>query len=176
VVLVYGTRGTAEENRWAMEKARFDAERFWYQGNGSMDVVSDREFDPRREKDRNVVLYGNAKTNGAWEGVLGSCPVRVSPGRVMMEGKETFSGDDLACLMIYPRRGSDVASVGVVAGTGIRGMRACTRLPYLMPGVGFPDLLVLRSSVLARGEKGIESAGFFGLDWSLSRGEFVGGR
>jgi len=176
VILVYGTHGNQEENRWALEKARFDAERFWYQGNGSLDVVSDREFNPRIDRDRNVILYGNATSNRAWDELLASCPVRVAPNLVTMGTQKTLAGDDLACVMIYPRHGSDIASVGVVAGTGIRGMRTCTKLPYLLPGVGFPDCLVIRSRILEAGEEAVESAGFFGLDWSLERGEFVGGR
>ena len=34
MMFVYGTRGTPEENAWAFAKARFDAEAFWYRGNG----------------------------------------------------------------------------------------------------------------------------------------------
>ncbi len=41
VIFVYGTRGTPEENAWALAKARFDAETFWYRGNGSVDVIPD---------------------------------------------------------------------------------------------------------------------------------------
>ena len=44
MLFVYGTKGTPEENAWALAKARFDAETFWYRGNGSIDVVPDTEF------------------------------------------------------------------------------------------------------------------------------------
>ena len=44
MLFVYGTKGTPEENAWALVKARFDAETFWYRGNGSIDVVPDTEF------------------------------------------------------------------------------------------------------------------------------------
>ena len=40
MVLVHGTRGSAAETAWASAKARFDAETFWYRGNGSVDVVN----------------------------------------------------------------------------------------------------------------------------------------
>ncbi len=45
-VLVYGTHGSGEENAWAEAKARYDAEIFWYQGNGSLEVISDTDFVP----------------------------------------------------------------------------------------------------------------------------------
>ena len=130
VQLVYGTRGTAEENAWALARARFDAETFWYRGNGSIDVVPDTAFDPRSEPDRNVVLYGHAGSNAAWPALLGDGPVQVRAGSIGLGGK-SIEGDGLACLFIRPRAGSDRAVVGVVSGTGIAGMRRSDRLPYL---------------------------------------------
>ncbi|MBL8040139.1 MAG: prolyl oligopeptidase family serine peptidase, partial [Chthonomonas sp.] len=44
VRFVYGTAGTSEENAWAMTKARYDAEQFWYRGNSSVPVISDVEW------------------------------------------------------------------------------------------------------------------------------------
>ena len=41
MVLVYGTAGNAEEKPWAFERARYDAEKLWYQGNGAVDVFAD---------------------------------------------------------------------------------------------------------------------------------------
>jgi dienelactone hydrolase len=172
VLFVYGTAGTAAENGWAREKAGFDAERFWYQGNGSVDIIPDTEFDPASGTDRNVILYGNAETNTAWTPLLGNAPVRVTRGRITA-GRKSVSGDDLCCLMIRPRPGSSTASVGVVAGTGPSGMRLTDRLPYLLPGVAFPDLLIARAVLRTEGESGLEAAGFFGVDWSLEGGEVV---
>ncbi len=172
VVFVYGTRGSAEENRWAFEKARFDAERFWYQANGSIDVVPDVDFDPAAEPDRNVVVFGNASTNGAWRKLLSDSPVQVQTGMVTIGGRE-FKGDDLCCLFIRPRAGSATACVGAVSGTGIVGMRLTNRQSYLMPGIGFPDCLVMSAAVLREGESGIRAAGVFGLDWTVEGGEWV---
>ena len=74
VLFVYGTRGTAAENAWAYAKARFDAETFWYRGNGSIDLVADTAFDPRVERERSVVLYGNRQSNAAWSTSYSSKP------------------------------------------------------------------------------------------------------
>ncbi len=170
--LVYGTKGSPEENRWAYAKARYDAERFWYQGNGSFEVVADVDFNPAGDNDRNVVLYGNAATNALWKKFLGGSPVSVAPGEIRA-GAHRFQGGDLCCLMIRPRPFSDVASVGCVGGTGLAGMRLTNRLAYLSPGIGFPDLLIARADMLLRGEEAIPAAGFFGPDWSLEQGEIV---
>ena len=172
MIFVYGTKGTADENAWALAKSRYDAETFAYRGNGSIDVVPDTAFDPKAEPDRNVIVYGNADTNGAWPTLLGSSPVQVSRGSLKVGEKET-KGDDLACLFVRPRPGSDSASVGVVAGTGPVGMRVTDRLPYFSSGVAFPDLVVIGADVLEKGSAGVRAAGFFGSDWSVTSGEIV---
>jgi hypothetical protein len=171
-ILVYGTNGTPDENAWALMKARYDAEAFWYRGNGSLDVIADTEFNPQETNDRSVVLYGNADTNAAWRALLRRSPAQVRSGAVKVGDKE-LKGDDLAALFILPREGSDIASVGVVAGTGLVGMRAASRLPYFLSGVAYPDCLILGADFLEKGLLGIRCAGFFGLDWSVEAGDFA---
>jgi len=172
-VLVYGTKGSPEENAWALARARYDSETFMYRGNGSMDIAADVDFDPAQEPDRNVVLYGNADTNAAWKALLGESPVQVRRDAVRVGSREE-RGKDVACLFIRPRPGSDVASVGAVAGTGLAGMRLTDRLPYFISGAGYPDCFVAGSEMLsAGGVAGVRCAGFFGKDWSVEKGEFV---
>jgi pimeloyl-ACP methyl ester carboxylesterase len=172
VQLVYGTRGTPEENACSLAKARYDAEAFWYRGNGSMDVLPDTSFDPKAEPDRNVIVYGNADTNAAWQSLLGSSPVQVRRGLVKV-GERELKDEDLGCLFLQPRPGSDNACVGVIAGSGPAGMRLNDRLPYFVSGVGYPDLLVLGPETLTKGTAGLKCAGFFGSNWSVDTGEFV---
>jgi poly(3-hydroxybutyrate) depolymerase len=165
VVFVYGTRGTAEENALALAKARFDAETFWYRGNGSIDVVPDSAFDAHAEPDRNIVLYGHAESNAAWPALLGDGPVRVARGSVRVGGR-TVEGDSLACLFVRPRPGSDRACVAAVAGTSPAGLRRAARLPYFNSGAAYPDLVV-------HDGEGTLAAGFFGEDWGVNSGEFA---
>ncbi len=172
VVFVYGTHGSKDENKWAFDKARFDAEFFWYQGNGSIDVVSDREFDPTACADRNVILYGNEETNSAWDKVLDKTPVDVRNDRIVF-GNKVMKGSDLACFMVRPKKGSTTLSVGVVSGTGIKGMRMTYAVPYLQPGFALPDVTVLDGKEVNKGMFGAKVAGFFGLDWSLDNADLV---
>jgi hypothetical protein len=82
MLIVYGTRGTPEENAWAFNKARLDAELFWYRGNGSVDIIPDAAFNPGGAPDRGVILYGNADSNGAWPALLADSPVQVRRGEI----------------------------------------------------------------------------------------------
>ena len=172
MLLVYGTQGTPEENAWAAAKARYDAETFWYRGNGSVEVIPDTAFRPDRERDRSVILYGNAQTNAAWSLLLAGSPVQAQRGSVRIGDREE-RGDDLACLFVRPRPGSDIASVGVVGGTGLIGMRLTDRLPYFVSGVAYPDCTVLGAQMLTQGVEGVRAAGFFGMDWGVPSGEWV---
>ena len=80
-VFVYGTRGDDAEDLRAFNKARFDAEMFWVRGNAGIEIVPDSAFDPAKDKDRSVILYGNADTNAAWAKLLAGSPVEVRNGR-----------------------------------------------------------------------------------------------
>ncbi|MBN2414846.1 prolyl oligopeptidase family serine peptidase [bacterium] len=171
VVLVYGTKGSEEENRWAFSKARFDGECWWYQGNGSVDILADRDFHAKDYPDRNIVLYGNASTNSAWQQLLLDDPVQVAKGR-LRAGSHVLVSDSLACFMIRPRRDSETASVGIVGGTGIAGMRLTDTRPYLFAGYALPDLTVLGPGIMRDETGGLVGAGFFGNDWSVESGVF----
>ena len=170
VILVYGTHGSAEENRLILDRVRYDEEKFWYQGNGSFDVAADRECTDAMLKDRNVMLYGNANSNSMWTKLLPNSPIVVERGEVRVGGKK-LAGKDLCALFIRPRSGSPTLSIGAVGATGEEGLRLLSRVPYFNSYLGVPDLLVLRSSSLRAGKEGMMCAGFFGNDWSLDNGE-----
>lgn len=170
MIFVYGTQGSAEEKAWAYAKARYDAESWWYRGNGAVDVIPDVEFNAQKDRDRSVILYGNAETNRAWPALLAGSPVQVDR-RGIRVGAKLIQGDDLGCLFVRPRPGSAIASVAVVAGTGLVGARATNNLPYLQPMLGLPDLLVVGADTWEKGFGGVRAAGFFGNDWSIERGD-----
>ena len=117
-------------------------------------------------------LYGHADLNRAWASLLADSPVQVRRGGVSV-GERSEQGDDLACLFVRPRPGSDTASVGVIAGTGLPGLRLTNHLPVFVSGVAYPDWVVIDSTMLTKGAEGLRGAGFFGNDWSLKDGESV---
>ena len=171
---VVGTNGTPEENAWALAKARYDAETFWYRGNGSIEIVRDTDFDPEAEPDRGVILYGNAATNGAWGDLLTGSPFWMDRGSVKLLPVPPGTGDaaeigreGLALLMALPRPGSDVAMVGVVGGTDLTGMRLTAQFPYFVSGVHYPDWFLAKPSIYLEGEGGVVGAGFFSNGWRL---------
>ncbi len=87
-VLIYGTKGTEEENAWMLARARFDAETFRYRGNGYAEIVSDTSWQAIAENDRNLIVYGNSNINSAWSELLPDCPVNLASGNVTIQGRE----------------------------------------------------------------------------------------
>jgi CBS domain-containing protein len=148
-MLVYGTRGTTEENQWAVCKARFDAEQFYYRGNGSVDVMSDAAFLAQPRTKRNVVLYGNQTTNLALNSLLGAGSIHLL---------KDHAENHAAALFIAKAR--DGRLVGVISGTDLEALRLTDRLPYFTSGVGYPDWVTFTPEVLQSGNKGVVAAGY----------------
>jgi pimeloyl-ACP methyl ester carboxylesterase len=172
MLFVYSTKGSDEENKWSFNKARFDAETFYYRGNGSIDIISDKEFKSDKYKDRSVILYGNATTNAAWKTLLADCPIQVKRGEITV-GDKKISGNEFGAYFIYPRKDSKVASVGVVSGSGMLGLKAVSPNRYFVSGVGVPDVMIFTPSIYKNGFDGVKATGYFGNDWSIENGEIL---
>ncbi len=171
MVFVYGSQGSNEENQWIYNKARFDAETFWYRANGNIEIVKDKDFKPEKYPDQNIILYGNKDNNSAWKKLLKDSPIQVANNEVKF-GNRKLSGPQWGMYFVVPRIDSDNASIGVVTGSGIKGMKAAYANHYMVNGTTFPDVLLFDDSVLINGSSSVKCAGFFGNDWSLEKGDF----
>jgi hypothetical protein len=172
MVFVYGTAGSKEENEWSMNKARYDAETWYYRGNGAVDIIADKEYSPAKYKDRGVILFGNKNTNAAWKILLNDCPIQVERNKIVA-GNKQWSGDDLAAYFVWPLSHSALASVGVISGSGIKGMNAANANQYFAGASGFPDFMIYRLQMLVAGTKEVKAAGFFDNDWKLGEANMV---
>ncbi len=166
MVFVYGTTGTKAENDWSVAKAKFDAEAWYYRGNGAVDLVADKNFVPASFPDRGVIIYGNATTNSAWTMLLSGCPVQVQRGSILY-GKEQIDGDNYGAYVMFPRPDSKIASVAAVTGTGLPGMHAADANQYFSGGSGFPDYMIFTSDLAKDGVKAIKYCGFYNNNWKL---------
>ena len=172
MVFVYATGGTEIENQWYYNKARLDAETFYYRANGSVEMIADKDFKLKDFSDRNIIIYGNSDTNSAWSKLLKNSPVTIESNQVKI-GDKTIKGGEWGMYFIVPRPDSDTASVGVVAATGIDGLKAIYSNHYLLNGTSYPDLLLFSNAIMDFGTDAVKCVGFFGNDWSVENGEFV---
>jgi hypothetical protein len=166
MIFVYGTKGTTEENAWALGKAKYDAETWYYRANGAVDIISDAEFLKGNYEDRGIVLYGNMTTNAAAATLLKDCPVKIEMGKATV-GEKIWTGDNLASYYMWPRLSNNKTSVALIGGTGIKGMKAADANQYFSGGSGFPDFMVFSLDMLKNGDKAVKAAGYFNNQWKL---------
>ncbi len=173
MVMVYGTAGTAAETVANREKAIYDAESWYYRGNGAMDIITDKEYDTVAYRNRGVILVGNRQNNAAWSQLLSDCPIQVNRGSISVGGK-TFSGDDLGAYFVWPLAHSATASVAVIAGSGLKGMQAAFANQYFAGASGFPDYMVFGMDMMVKGAAGVRAAGFFDNEWKQAPANTAG--
>jgi hypothetical protein len=171
MLFVVGTNGTREENEVNRNKAIYDAESWYYRGNGSVDIISDKEFSAARHKNRNVIIYGNANTNVAWKILLNDCPIQVANNKIEA-GKLSWAGDSLAAYFVWPQKDPHLLT-GVITATGITGMKAAYASQYFAGGSGFPDFMIFTGNMPKEGSRAIKLAGFFDNQWRLTEEEDV---
>jgi hypothetical protein len=171
MVFIYSTKGSKEENEATYNKAKFDAESWYYRGNGAVDIIADKMYDPVAYKGRNAIIYGNAATNAAWNQLLENCPLQVGRNTVTA-GDKVYNGDDLAAYFVWPQA-DGIHSTGVVAGTGIKGMQAANANQYFAGGSGFPDFIIFSLGMLVSGAADVKMTGFFDNNWKLDANESV---
>ncbi|SFB87578.1 Alpha/beta hydrolase family protein [Zunongwangia mangrovi] len=175
MVLVFASKGSDEENEWYYNRAKFDAEKFWYRANGNIELVKDINFKLDDFEGKNIILYGNSSNNAAWKKLLKDSPIQVSNGRIEI-GDENLKGSQYGTYFIYPNKDNAATNIGVVSATGMEGMHAAYANDYLENGTFFPDVMVFDETMSKEGLEGVKFSGFFGNDWSIKNGEFVWNR
>ncbi len=172
-LMVVGTRGDDGEDVALLDRARYDAGAWRYRGNGRAEIWTDEEFLAREASTvgRNLILYGNSETNGAWGAALSSdCPIQVTRTgvRLVADGvPRELEGDGLACAFVRPRLGQPEALVGVFADTSPGMSRLASLLAPFVSGVGYPDYVVYDARIASAGDGGVRAAGWFDWDWRL---------
>ncbi len=172
MVFVYGTNGTKEENEWSLNKAKYDAETWYYRGNGAVDIIADKAYSLASYKDRGIVLFGNSTTNAAWKILLTDCPIQVERNKVTA-GNKVWTGSDLGAYFVWPVKSSFTTSVAVISGSGLKGMQAASANQYFAGASGFPDFVIYGVDMLQSGTASVKMAGFFDNEWKLNSEEFI---
>ena len=172
MVFVYASKGSDEENEWYYNRAKFDAEKFWYRANGNIELIKDTNFKLDDFEGKNIILYGNSSNNAAWKKLLKDSPIQVSNGEIEI-GSKILKGSQYGTYFIYPNKDNASTSIGVVSATGVEGMHAAYANDYLENGTFFPDVMVFDSAMPKAGLPGVKFGGFFGNNWSLETGNFI---
>ncbi len=168
MVFVYGTKGNAEENAWMLNKAKYDAETWYYRGNGAIDIIADTEFDSVKYAGRGIILFGNMSTNLIAGSLLKDCPIKINSGFAVV-GADTLKGADLGSYHLWPNKDNGFSSIALIGGTGLKGMRAAEANQYFAGGSGFPDFMIFSLDMLEKGETAVKATGYYNNKWQLGK-------
>lgn len=166
MVFVYSTKGSQQENNWSYAKARYDAETFWYRGNGSISIIRDIDFTNEKFRENNLIVYGNADTNSLWKTLQKNSPIKVNSGAVNV-ASEKLAQNKLGVMYVFPRMDSVSTTTAFIGGTDLTGMRTIERMPIFVSGVAYPDYLIVTADALKNGMSSVLKAGIFENDWTL---------
>ncbi len=149
VTFVVTTSGSAADMEWSRNKARFDAEQLQYIGNGSVDVITDKELVTNKAAydHRNLIFYGNHPIKPGWD-LFGKAVSKVDLRTRSAVIYEVFVVDGRTIASIYS--------------TDPGALRYGDRVPLFSSGASLPDVLVLNKSYLSKGLEGVELADFRG--------------
>jgi hypothetical protein len=156
MVFILGTSGSKEENETNLNKAFYNAESWYYRGNGAIDIITDKLYPHEKY---NVIIYGNANTNSAWNILLKDCPIQISTNKITADNLQ-WNGDSLAAYFVWPQKDPTLLT-GVIAATGVKGMKAAYANQYFAGGSGFPDFMIFSIDMLKDGSNAVKMAGFF---------------
>lgn len=160
-VLVYGTAGDDAADAWALAKARFDAETWWYRGNGFAQVLADTAVTGADVAGRNVIVYGHADERVFSAFASGNPKVDAAVARDAQRASESPASG--ASLQLFGAsvggkhldgkalRGEEQPHIAVITGDSLRAMRALDRLPIFSSGVMIPERLRMEPDVWTRG-------------------------
>jgi pimeloyl-ACP methyl ester carboxylesterase len=147
VTLVLPTKGSKALLDWSRAKARYDAEQLWYIGNGSVDVITDQEYEKneRGYASRNILLYGDMKSN--------------SVTNKMFLDDMLKSG--LSDSIVFEARVEKGRVVGCIFGSEDASSKFADRVPLFTAGASIPDYLILKKDYLTQGLPSVKQTGFW---------------
>ncbi|HYF13829.1 MAG TPA: prolyl oligopeptidase family serine peptidase [Phycisphaerales bacterium] len=168
-LLVCGTVGTPQENAWALAKARFDAEQWWYRGNGYAEIVTDTSLTNRDIINRNVVFYGKWDTEHVR--TIADRPVNLETDHRarhvgFMLDAPLPTGDAATLALIGPD--DPLAHTHLAAfmtGGSLRAMRALDRVPIFSSGAFIPERFVFTPEIWTKGKEAVTEQSGKAEDW-----------
>ena len=164
-MVFYGTNGSDKENHALIAKVRYDQQVWWYRGNGNVQIVSDKDFNLERFPNQNIILYGHADINSAFDQLLTTSPIQVKHN-IIKFGQLQYEGD-YGVFFTYPRFDTDENLVGVIGMTTENMIRASQQARYFISGVSCPDYAIFGIDVLTEGFSSVVEVGYFNSNWEL---------
>ncbi len=163
-----------------MNEASWLSQNWWYQGRGSLTILSDQEFLSQfpvlPSISLNFLLFGGPTTNSAFHKIVSSLPSTINlpvsfsgSDSSFTVGPRTFSAPATGILALLPHPTNTAQNlVGIVAGVDYVGFRKAMKQFPVKSAMTIPDWLVCGPQAEWKGAGGLLGAGFWDNEWQYN--------
>jgi dienelactone hydrolase len=165
-LFVISTAGRDSKSIELQDAARRAAEaqaRDWTQrANGIVQIKQDMEVTRDDIASRNLILFGNARTNRLIAQINDELPIKFNVAGLVV-GEHAITGEDLGLIMAVPNPLNAKRYVVIVGGTTPQSFETAGRLPL----TDLPDYVIFDRQTLAGKDVNYVGGGFFDKFWHL---------
>lgn len=170
-ILVYGTKGSAQETSVLLNNARFFAHRVWRWANGMTRIIPDQEVTDEIIQTYNLILFGSPERNFVTAQISEDLPIHLEKGKILFDRK-VLDDDEFTMAMVYPNPFNPDKLLAVYAGTTLEMEQLSTKILPISRNFALPDFIIAGKNFDRWGWAGVKAAGFFSPQWNLSNRDY----
>ncbi|EGG15274.1 hypothetical protein DFA_10108 [Cavenderia fasciculata] len=171
LTIVYGTKGTYEQEVANREIAIYLANTLYYQERYSVTVMPDTDFTSSVFAMSNVILISGPQANAASNSIKSTFPVQYRSEGGFMIGPNTFTGDGLGLVFLSPCPSSVTRQgclIAMIDGTDADGLYKALNLFPIKSTYAVPDYAVTSGNNYGySGSAGLMALGFWNNLWQF---------
>lgn len=139
---------------------------WWYNANGIMEIITDKEATEDKIKDKNLILIGTEDDNNLIREKIQKTPIKISINGIEISGRQVAYGES-AVKFVYPD--IDDPDRLILYSTGTSSKYAVLSEAFAAYSVfsSLPDFIVFNEKVRQYGFAGLTAAGYFDVNWQF---------
>jgi len=167
-VIVIGSNTDEQTFNSYLNAARQQSVFWWYNANGYVEIMTDKDASPEKIKDKNLILIGTQEDNSLLREKIALTPVQVSGQGVYIDGNEIARGE-YAVKFIYPDTSNNNRLILFSTGTSSKYALLAEAFQAYATSSGLPDLIIFDEKVREFGFGGLTAAGYFNKAWRFDK-------
>jgi hypothetical protein len=168
-VIVVGSNTDEQTFNSYLNAARQQSVFWWYNANGYVEIMTDKDAVPDKIKDKNLILIGTQEDNSLIKEKILQTPVKINTAGIYADGNEIARGE-YAVKFIYPDTANSNRLILFSTGTSSKYALLSEALQAYATSSGLPDIIVFDEKVREYGFGGLTAAGYFNKAWKFDKG------
>jgi dienelactone hydrolase len=167
-VIIIGSNTDEQTFNSYLNAARQQSIFWWYNANGYVEIMTDKDASPEKIKDKNLILIGTQEDNLLLKDKILLTPVQISGTGIYIDGNELVKGE-YAVKFIYPDTSNNNRLILFSTGTSSKYALLAEAFPAYATSGGLPDFIIFNEKVREYGFGGLTAAGYFDKVWKFDR-------